>query len=1183
MSSLEERPLERIKAMKEVLSPRGLEAGYYVPTLDCLGKASVDVRGQLHNYLRKQGLLDHPASVSGGGMEVRIPAWYVGADSLEEAEASMHWSGSSDDDLRIRLPRLLDYSEAGNALALFVHQGELYLANASEPAVIESAADPSSPLGRLLDKLSCARNRPIAGRFSAWNLRLLNSFFSEASEGEEVFLRVDKDVLDEIGQDLGGDAGFVRAVRSGPLWLTPSASLVERVLALERQRARVAKLQPDVTNAGPLAAAAGVQGYVDPGELDPRYRAHAAPAYLPYLAMLVRIAAADASKGFYKNLRETLGLTEQFGPPNMARLEAAWIDLQRWTAECHGRFGFFKLRRLGGYVHIGVPQSQSIVKPGDVQRMPLVFNRAEIRPDRELDGTDIARVLGEARAEASAGTFFSTSFQSALKTPAFDVPISSILRAIYEDWDGTLPDKRSQAATENETSTSRGVGLCLSLVQDDPLEFDIHWSLPAIHDSGSFELRHADEAWSGTYLGADGGLTKAGDAAQPEAWRLAENSFSDHVVLELVSQLGDETEEIIEEVTLAKHLLWIMVPGTGGPHGRPWLKERELPGYGTAFLLAPPGNVDRLQGYLERLQPDHDIVEAEGLPQGWMLVRLNECSELTDDQRTLPDGAEVHRTPRLIRFVGGRSVRRGYGHMYLPYDLPDVEFDAPAKAVLKFPDGVGVAEDQPGLGDSAEASPMSQSVRRYKLKLLRSGSASYKFEALLDGEVIGRPAVLRISGTDGDLVESGQDFSLDSLGGAQPSSEGLSGLLPDWTVFELVGREQEDFAAVDARDLGTRIDGSRSSFGVEENFLDALAQSGAGAMDAGVARRLLGRLLADAGREDNPTFVLMELRSRGHLEIATNLKGQMARVHAVKPTIYQLPAEDAGCAIYGILGTLRLVHWEALASGGPGWRACLRRGGRERFDALRLLEETHRAMQFACSADGELGRRGFRLANFPALAIAKWCEGLEVVRQAALQNPMESIGRAADAAMRFHAGKGLFSAKPARLPHELWKTLDLDTGLGQVHYLVENEQRTNELRHSFMRDSRWGVWIALDAFARYVKEMTGWADVHPFPLSYQQSSRTIWLPARIGLPVALERALVLCAGASSEAFVLQGAPAASEANSLALYRAEDDGPKVQVSRVYEQMADGKWLAYRWVPQAVANAVAKKLGARLDIV
>lgn len=1033
-----------------------------------------------------------------------------------------------------------------------------------------------------------AERKSTVDKFSAWNLRLLSGFFSEASEGEEVFIRVDKDVLDEIGQDLGGDAGFIEAVRAGPRWLEPSDSLVERILGLQRQRERVARFEPsDYADPDPrrLAAISRVERYIDPGELDPSYRGQAAPTYLPYLAMLVRIAAAGAHDGFYKNLSDTLGLAEPFRSNQMAMLEPAWTDLQRWTHGHGGKFGFFKLRRLGGHVHIGVPLSQSILKPGDVERMLWVFHRAEIRPDAEFDDKAVIRVLDEARAEAAtAGSFLSTSFQAALGRPAFEAPISSILRAIHQDWDGTLPDRRSQRAAEGGISrTAPVIGLCLSLVQDEPLGFDIHWSLPAVHDSGSFELRHGDNAWGGTYLGADGGLTSAAVGLQQHAWQLAEEAFGGDVDFELGSQLGDETEEVLERSTLAKHMLWIMVFGTDGPHGRTCLREGGLPGYGTAFLLAPPGNVQRLECYLERLQPSHEIVEADGLPEAWMLVRLDECSELTDDQRTLPDGADVHRTPRLIRFVGGRFVRRGYGHMYLPYDLPDVEFDAPAEAVLKFPDGLEVAEEQAGPGDSPDGSPMLRSGRRYKLRLLRSGGASYKFEALLDGEVIGRPAVLRISGTDGDLVEVGQDFSLDSLGRPQPSLEGLSGVLPEWTAFEFAGREPDDFAAADARDVGMPISGRGLDLGAEEKFLDALAQSDAGAMDAGVARRLVGRLLADAGRDENPAFVLMELRSRGHIEVATTPKGHLARVHVIKPKLFRLPVDVAGNAVYGVLGTLRLAHWETLALGASGWRACLWRGGGRRFGALRLIEEVQGAIQFACSTDGELGQRDFQLASFPSLAIAKWCEDLKVIREAVLHNPMESIGRAAEEAMRFNAAKGLFSAAPSGMSLEFWKTVDLDTGLGQVHYLVANDQQANQSRHSFVRDSRWGVWIALEAFARYMKEITSWEDVHPFPLSYQEDTRTIWVPARIGLPVALERALVLCAGASSEVWVLRGARALSEGDRLALYHGEEDMPRVRVSRLYDQMADGKWLAYRWVPRAVATTVASKLGVRLDLV
>lgn len=1174
------RPLEGIKAIRGTLAAKGLEAGYLVATQECVSKVMVDVRGQLHDYLWKQGVLEFLASGSGRDAGGPLPAWYVGVDSMEEAPALLCPPGASDDVPRLRLPSLPDFAEVGDPIAILAHRRELYLVNLNEPAVLESARDPSSPFGRLLEELSDAGKKPIMDMFSAWNLRLLKSFFSEASEGEEVFLRVDKEVLDEIGQDLGGDAGFIAAVRAGPNWLRPSDSLVEKVLALQRQRRSAATLAP---SDGPrrMAANARTDGYIDPGEVDASYRAHAAPAYLPYLAMFVRVAAVATQEGFYNNLRGTLGLREQFGSNQLAMVEAVWADLEHWTSSRLGKFGIFKLRRLGGYVHIGVPLSQSILKPADVQRVPLLFKRAEVRPDREFDDNAVAKVLGEARNEAVAGNFFSASFQAALGRPSFEAPICSILRAIYEDWDGALPDRRSQQMAEGGgTRIAPSVGLCLSLVRDDPLEFDLHWSLPAIHDSGSFELHHGLAIWDGTYAGADGGLARAVDGLQEHAWRLAEEAFNGDVEFRLASQLGDETEEVIEQVTLTKHWLWIMVPATEGPLRRPCLREGELPGYGTSFLLVPPGNVERLESYLDRLQPDHDVIEASGIPEGWMLVRLNECSTLTDDQRTLPDGAEVHRTPRLIRFVGGRSVRRGYGHMYLPYDLPDVEFDAPAEAEIKFPDGLSVVVEEPTPTDSSFSSKMLGSIRRYKLRLQKSGSASYKFEALQDGEVIGRPAILRISGTDGDLVDAGQDFSLDPLGGPLASREGLSGLLPDWMVPE---QELEGFAAVNARDLGTPVGARGLDLGVEEKFLDALAQPGAGAMDTGVARKLLGRLLADAGRNDNPTFVLMELRSRGHIEIATTQKGQLARVHVVRPTIFRLPMSVEGNAAYGVLGSLRLAHWELLASANQGLQVISSRCGRQRFRSLRLIEESPGAMLFACSAQGRFGQAGFQLASFPSQAIASWCDDLEVIRESAFQNPMESIGRAAEEAMRFNAARGLFSARPSRLPIELWKTRDLDTGLGQVHYLVENDQQSSQLLHSFVRDSRWGVWIALEAFARYMKEEYGRDDVHPFPLIYQESSRTIWLPARLGLPVALERALVLCAGGSSEVWELQGARAASNDELLALHYAEEEEPRVRISRVYEQMADAKWLAYRWIPRAVATVLARKLGARLDSV
>lgn len=1178
------RPIDALKAARVVLAAKGVEAGYLIVTKQSLARCSLDLTGQLLDDIWRQGILASSPRASGAHPAMRISVRFIGGASLFEVEALLHATNLPTENSRIELPGLSEYVESGSVLAFFAHRGVINVANVSDPAVLESVDDPASPLARLLDKLSCASEAPFEDQFTTWNLRLLKSFFTEASEDREVFLRVDQDVLDEIGQDIGGDAGFISAVRAGPRSCKRSESFVARNLALVTQRERIEFLRI----AGPYEpekfSKINHSGYVDPGQLDPSYQWKAAPAYLPYLAMLVRIARVDASGGFHSNLRETLCLQEPFGSNQLAQLEAVWKDLEKWTANQNGKFGIFRLRRLGGYVHIGVPLAQSILKPADIKCMPTVFRGAGIRPDSDFDDKAIATVLKEARALATARSSFSASFQAALGNTSFDAPISSILRAIYQDWDGGVPHKSPQESLRSEeVSGNVGIGLCLSLVREEPLEFEAHWSLPPIHDSGGFELKYGANSWHGFFLGPDGGTTGAIDALQTESWRLAEEAFSGEVKFELCSYLGDESEQISQEVSLAKHLLWVMVPAASGPLGRLCLREGQLPAYGVAFLLAPPGSTGRLEGYLERLKPDHDLVEASGIPDGWMLVRLRECSKLNDEQRALPDGAEVHRSPRLIRFVGGRLVRRGYGQMYLPYDLPTLEFDAPEGAVLTFSEGVEAVEEHGAFETGPNVASMFRPTRRYKLKLRNSGSASYQFQALYEGREVGRPAYLRIAGAGGDLVEAGDDLSLDQLGAGQSSAGGLAGVLATTISPESATREPAQLMAIHPRELGWPCDGDSVEWGVEEKFLDALAQSGAGAMDAGIARRLISRLLADVGRDGNPTLMLVELRSRGHIELAVTHKGQLARVHAVQPIIARLPVSASGKAVYGILGTLRLSHWDALASECSEWKTYVRRSRNSGFMSMTILEEHCGAVQSGLVATGKLGKRGFRLSSFPSEAIAEWSADLHVVREAALRNPMESIGRANEGAMCFNASKGRFSAMPSRRPLELWKTVDLDTGLGQVHYLVRSDQTTNELEHSFVRDSRWGVWIALEAFSGHIKQTCGWEDVHPFPLCYQESTSTIWLPARIGLPVVLERALILCAGASPDVWMLQGAPASTDGNGLALYCGEEEAPRVRVSRQYHEMADGKWLAYRWVPITVATTVACKLGARLDVV
>jgi hypothetical protein len=191
---------------------------------------------------------------------------------------------------------------------------------------------------------------------------------------------------------------------------------------------------------------------------------------------------------------------------------------------------------------------------------------------------------------------------------------------------------------------------------------------------------------------------------------------------------------------------------------------------------------------------------------------------------------------------------------------------------------------------------------------------------------------------------------------------------------------------------------------------------------------------------------------------------------------------------------------------------------------------------------------------------------------------VESIGALEYRPQRFHTGSGRFMQVDSLLPKttcDLFRMDDRDVTGGRVYVL--GTRRASMARYSFVRDSRWGVWIAQCSFARLVKETCAIDDACPWPIPYIAMEHTVLLPARISLPVVLERALVLCSGQSPEVVDAKGCLVGGQ-----VLLSRDQGGKsiAAVSQVYRDMADGKWLLYKTVPQQVAAIVAGKLGATL---
>lgn len=995
-----------------------------------------------------------------------------------------------------------------------------------------------------------------------WNNRLLETFFSPASRGEEVWLQVDKDALDGIGFDLGRDEGFIKAVKAGPPWGTMELAgvyvhgghgdVVARVRGLVLQRWQ-RRRRPG--------------SYCDPGDFLPAYAGRSAPTYLPFLVALARSAASVERRGYYNHLRDALDLDSGWHSQHLTALEHAWEDLEAWTKETSGYFGRFVFRRLGCYERIGVPASQGIVSRRDREAFPAVFGQVGARAGQKLSDPLVAAI----KRIAVDDTRFSPQFRDALQHPELDELVKERLSAVFDDWDGVVPMRSQPGGPVEARNTGVNVDLCLALrdgATAASAAWRIHWRVPALLESGSVVLENGGASWMAPQLGSEPTTTTGGegDAEQAAALRILATSGASDVPFDASSQSSDERNRKLGEIKLPKAILRVLVWRYDPISRRHELRESPLPSNGAAYLLVPRQNAKRLERYLEDNVPGHEFFPTTGLPEGWVLACVPDCSKLDDEQRaTLPDGMAGRSRQHPIRLVGGRLTDRGGPKQYLSYDLPFVELDGPEGTMLQA-DGLQLDEEERG-------SKSGSAIRRFKVTQLAEGARRYDIVATHGVVQLGTKS-LRVASNAGEgVVSTGGEFSVDPKGWPTKEPGGLRGLLPGGEQ----GREEEGCARFEkaAYDFGSAVTleaVARIKSQPAALFLNTLAQHGS--MAYGPARDHLAHLLLDAGEapQKGPGPVFLELRARGHVEIETDAEGHMARIHAVQPGLYELAATNGADVAYGVLGTLRLQHWQSLAEASGGGFAYQADVTDSTLGLWRVLPPDQG------TALGIASECGFELYGGPSQRIARWAASASEVRESIGQLAGEKFPGNGQSVEVFTTASGSFQLlqQEARLDEELESQLfrmpDAHAERLKVHVLAMSS--TRRPRYGYVRDSSWGKWIAFGAFASYVRERHGINDASPWPIPYVVEGGVVWLPARVKLPFVLERALVLCSGSppaicSMDKVAVDG--------GIELVRDSNRERIGRVSLVYNQMAKGKWLGYKWVPREVAEEVARKIG------
>ncbi|KZN62890.1 hypothetical protein N473_18415 [Pseudoalteromonas luteoviolacea CPMOR-1] len=1138
-----------INSIKSMFFNLGISPSWLVPTETGLKKSILDAHSGIVSYFFSTGLHDFSSQKQGQAYKKLIPTKLVTKDKFIETTTSLYRPETKKGDPRMWISRLPIIAKPFNLLAIFVLQDELYVINVSQEGFLSELESRSSLVNSILEKVAINNNVPLSDRFSEWNLRLLQSFFTKANQNEEVFLRIDSDWVDSIGQDIGGYEGFKAAVIKGPDWLPSKKSLVETAIELVKFRNASKNLS--------------LEKYKDPGKFDTTYCGLSSPTYLPYLAALI-VTSSKQTSDFYKRFSQEMNLDSTLQIDDMKQLEKVWDDLSDWTREQNGALGFFNVRRLGGYKHIGIPRSQSIVTQSDFDSFHKVFASAEIRAGSKFSKTLLDKIKNELKVSAY---LFTNGFQEALKDRTFSKAIDETLRYTYLDWDGTCQDieKRDSSDTTKVPLSKANARVSFLITDSSTMQLVPVWEIYSIKDSGTFELYYNKHCWHGRFLSTEFGYTTLGESPSL-IWEAMTSSFQDKQ--ELLLKVNDTFEE---EKTLTYslpiHKLWILTIKLDSYLNKHKLVESVLPSYGSVFILIPPPHIEMVFKYLENQEVDFEPMDdIKGICEDWVLIKITDCAELTQEQRLLPDGREnPHPRVNSLKLVGGRRIKRGGTHMFLPYDLPELEVTIPSGATITSSAGAKLHELK---SDSIAENNLfneSFSTRRFEIEVPKNVSSLNEFTAFdTEGKQIGH-VKLRVASTDGDIVNSNCKITLDNLGKCIRSGEGLHGAILNKFDDLDYNTVREDYSiSKESKVLGSQYLDPDYIFGIIECFLDALAI--AGALNYGIARNLLQRLIHKHHSDTTPILILLYLRQVGRIELTTTNRGHIVSVNSVKPTIVELPITTVNGRVYGVVGTLRLKQWD-LIDNLCDLDVIYATPDKFGFSGRRIISNSQEKIKEMCN------KHEFHFVRQPSKEILEWANGIEQFKLSISGYHIESL--VGQSKKKFSPGKALFTDTSKHYDCELWKMDDLGTYLDNLYVVNLNGSL------SFIRDSRWGTWLNIIEYAKWLRDMKYLPESFTVPITFHLSTSTIWIPARIGLPIVLDRALSLCSGLSPEVIKMAKETTQTNNSSINIVSENDKTTKLEIDCFYTNMAAGHWIKYEFIPEGIANKVAQLLNAKLD--
>lgn len=147
MLALSDRPIEPVI---EKFAEYGVAAALLVPTSTGLKKSIMDAHDALRDFLKTNGVHDFSTQATGPAAKVIVNAKLILEDRAIDIGVSLYRPETKLGDPRIWISRLKQFANAGNLLAFFVVERQLFIANVSDLRVLSADASPRGELLRLL-------------------------------------------------------------------------------------------------------------------------------------------------------------------------------------------------------------------------------------------------------------------------------------------------------------------------------------------------------------------------------------------------------------------------------------------------------------------------------------------------------------------------------------------------------------------------------------------------------------------------------------------------------------------------------------------------------------------------------------------------------------------------------------------------------------------------------------------------------------------------------------------------------------------------------------------------------------------------------------------------------------------------------------------------------------------------